>query len=74
MTDINGNLIEVGDTLKSEWDYDVTVYLHEDGYLQGKLVCKDDHPCKDIPYDLNNGKGYTIIKKGMENENNKNQI
>jgi len=49
--------IFVGDKLKSEWGYEVIV-VKDNGY-SGKLVCDDKHSCKNIPYDLSRGKGYT---------------
>lgn len=61
MTDSKGNTINIGDKLKSEYGYEVIVYKSEDGKLSGKLICDDNHSCKDIPYALNNGKGYTKI-------------
>ena len=53
--------IFVGDRLKSEWNYEVIVVKDEDGSYSGKLVCNDKHSCKDIPYALNKGKGYSKI-------------
>ena len=53
--------IFVGDKLKSEWDYEVIVVKDEDGDYSGKLVCDDNHSCKNIPYALNKGKGYSKI-------------
>lgn len=50
--------IFVGDKLKSEWGYEVIVIKDEDGGYSGKLVCEDSHSCKNIPYDLHEGKGY----------------
>lgn len=58
--DDNHEPIFVGDTLKSEWNYKVIVVKDEDGY-SGKLLCDDRHSCKNIPYALNNGKGYIKI-------------
>ena len=52
--------IFVGDKLKSEWNYEVIVVKDESGY-SGKLVCDDNHSCKNIPYALNKGKGYSKI-------------
>lgn len=61
MKDDNGNIINIGDKLKSEYGYEVIVYKSEDGELSGKLVCDDSHSCKNIPYSLNNGKGHIKI-------------
>jgi hypothetical protein len=37
------------------------VIVYEDnGNYYGKLICDDNHSCKNIPYSLNNGKGYKI--------------
>lgn len=57
MFDDNKNPIFVGDTLRSEHGYDVVV-SELDGDFFGKLICEDNHTCKDIPYALNGGKGY----------------
>lgn len=54
--------IFVGDRLKSEWNYEVIVVKDEDGDYSGKLICDDNHSCKNvIPYVLNKGKGYRKI-------------
>lgn len=53
--------IFVGDRLKSEWSYEVIVVKDGDGDYSGKLVCDDNHSCKNIPYALNKGKGYSKI-------------
>jgi len=58
--DDNKQPIFVGDKLKSEWNYDVIVYKSGTEYL-GKLVCEDNHSCKNIPYSLNKGKGHIKI-------------
>lgn len=52
--------IYVGDTLKSEWGYEVVVVKDDSGY-SGKLVCGEKHSCRNIPYALNEGKGYVKI-------------
>ena len=60
--DEKDNKIFVGDTLKSEWGYKIIVVESEDeNYYYGKLICNDKHSCKDIPYSLNNGKGYIKV-------------
>ena len=51
----------VGDILKSEDEYYVRVCKNKDGDLYGSLVCEIGHSCRDIPYALNNGIGYTNI-------------
>jgi hypothetical protein len=58
--DDNNKPIYVGDKLKSEWGYEVIVHQEGDSF-NGKLVCDENHSCKDIPYALNHGKGYTKI-------------
>jgi len=60
MYDDNNKPIYVGTTLKSEWGYEIIVIKDSDGSYTGKLVCDDNHSCKDIPYALNNGQGYKI--------------
>jgi hypothetical protein len=59
--DDRGNIIYIGDTLKSEWGYSVIVVKDTDGSFSGKLICEDNHSCKNIPYSLNRGKGYIKI-------------
>jgi len=59
--DVNRNEIFVGDTLESEWGYDVIVKKDDEGNYYGQLVCDDDHSCKDIAYALNEGKGYNKL-------------
>jgi hypothetical protein len=66
MKDKNGKEIEIGDTLHSDWGYDVIATKHSNiDELIGMLVCDDNHSCKNIPYSLNNGEGHTVIKKGL---------
>ena len=63
--DDQGKKIYLGDTLRSEHGYDVIVIRGDKpGEFWGKLVCDDKHSCKDIPYRLNKGEGYTKIKDG----------
>ena len=57
----NKQPILVGDKLKSEWGYEVIVVKDKDGGYSGKLVCGANHSCKNIPYALNKGKGYSKI-------------
>lgn len=59
--DDNKQPILIGDKLKSEWGYEVIVVKDEGGGYSGKLICDDKHSCKNIPYALNEGKGYKII-------------
>ncbi len=53
--------IFLGDKLRSKWNYEVIVVKDENGNYIGKLVCDDNHICKNIPYALNKGKGYIKI-------------
>ena len=53
--------IFVGNRLKSKWGYEVIVVKDESGGYSGKLVCDDNHSCKNIPYALNKGKGHSKI-------------
>lgn len=55
--DESGNKIYVGDTLNSVWGYSVIVVKAGEEFV-GQLICGKEHPCKDIPYALNNGKDY----------------
>jgi hypothetical protein len=58
--DDNKKPIYVGDTLKSKYGYHVVVYKDGRNYF-GKLICDDDHSCKNIPYSLNKGKDHIKI-------------
>jgi hypothetical protein len=58
--DDNNQPIYVGDKLKSEWGYEIIV-VENNGDYYGQLICDDTHSCKNIPYDLNKGKGYKKI-------------
>lgn len=60
--DDNGNKIFLGAKLKSEWGFEVIVKMYEDGGFYGQLVCNDKHSCKNMPYALNNGRGYKIAE------------
>ena len=52
LKDEAGNEIYLGDTLlQVEWKYKVVVILSENQFA-GKLVCKKNHACKNIPYSL----------------------
>ena len=55
------NSILVGDILKSKDGFYVYVCQDEDGDFYGSLVCEIGDSCRNIPYALNNGSGYTII-------------
>lgn len=56
--DDNNKPIYVGDKLKSIWNYEVIVVKNGEHEYSGKLVCDENHTCKDIPYALNKGKGF----------------
>jgi len=58
--DDNGLPIHVGETLVSKFGYEVIVYQLDNDEFAGKLVCKEDHSCANIPYCLNKGKGHVI--------------
>ena len=68
--DDNDNPINVGDKLRSVWGYFVTVVENPDkeGHFYCKLVCEDDHSCKDIPYSL--GGGYVKVNLSREEKDN----
>lgn len=59
MNDKHGNKIELGDILDSEDGYAVVVCEYEGGGWFGKLVCEPSHSCANVPYALNEGRGYT---------------
>lgn len=59
--DDNGEPILIGDKLRSENGYDLIVTKEDDGDYSGKLVCKETHSCKDIPYSINDGSGHIKI-------------
>lgn len=60
--DDNNMPIFISDKLKSEWNYEVIVEKDEDNNYIGKLICDNIHSCNNIPYSLNEGKGYCKIK------------
>ena len=66
--DDNKQPILVGDKLKSKWGYEVIVVKEGDSY-SGKLICDEDHSCKNIPYHLNRGEGYSKITPQLPQEN-----
>ena len=41
--------------------YGYEVIVKKDVNYYGELVCDENHSCKDIPYALNEGFGYTKI-------------
>ena len=61
LKDDEGKDIFIGDKLRSKWGYEVIVAEDEFGDLYGKLVCDDNHSCKNIPYSLNNGKDHIKV-------------
>lgn len=62
--DDNKKEIRVGDILESKDGYQVKVYkIVETGEYVGKLICEPTHSCADIPYSLNKGKGFKIVKQ-----------
>ncbi len=58
--DDSGKPIFVGDKLLSKWGYQVIV-IEEDNTYSAKLICDNNHPCKNIPYALNRGNDYTVV-------------
>jgi len=56
----DGHVVVVGDRLRSEWGYDVVVVFDE-GELVGRLVCESGHPCAEMDYALNDGRGHTFV-------------
>jgi hypothetical protein len=60
MFDDNGVPFTKGDTLISKDGYSVTVDEDEHGYF-GWLICPKYHPCRNIKYHINDGKGH--VKK-----------
>lgn len=60
LKDKNGTAIKVGDTLKCDYGYEVTVYQDGDGF-SGRLVCEPDHSCANIPYSLADSSTYTVV-------------
>lgn len=58
--DDNGSPINIGDKLISIYEYEVIVMKDKEDYY-GKLVCMSGHSCENIPYALNNGKGYSKV-------------
>lgn len=50
--DKNGKEIFVGNILRCDNGYSIMV-IEMDGKFCGKLICKPDHPCANIPYALN---------------------
>jgi len=59
--DDNNKPIFLNDKLKSEWGYEIIVNVDSDGDYYGQLVCDNNHSCKNIPYSLNEGKGFLKI-------------
>lgn len=51
--------IKEGQILESKWNYEVVVRKNNEGFY-GELICDENHPCKNIPYALNDGEGYEI--------------
>lgn len=62
MKDKYDRTIQLGDILDSENGYSVIVVEGDAGWV-GKLICKSDHSCENIPYALNDGRGYTKRRK-----------
>ena len=60
--DDRGVEIMLGDILQNEYNYKVIV-KGKKGDFYGKLICENEKysPCKNIPYALNNGRGFRVI-------------
>jgi hypothetical protein len=58
MHDKDGYKIQVGDILRSDYNYLVVVCKDDHNHLYGALVCDLNNSCRNIPYDLNNGIDY----------------
>ncbi len=63
MTDKKGCEIAPGAVLWHDDGYAVIVRQYANGDYYGQLVCEPEHPCAEIPYALNDGRGYTLIKE-----------
>lgn len=63
MQDKLGNEIKPGDTLISDDGFSVIVTEREVGGWFGKLICDPDHSCANIPYALNEGRGYVVVRQ-----------
>ena len=61
LKDDNGEKISLGDILISEYGYKVLV-CKEGNDFYGSLICEIENSCRNIPYDLNGGKGFKKIK------------
>lgn len=60
MIDKNGELIEEGDTLLSDDGYYVKVIKDGNEYC-GRLICDENHSCKNVDYSINNGIGHLKV-------------
>ena len=61
LVDKYGQEIYVGDILESEYGYKVLVCHNKELGFYGSLICELDNSCRNIPYSLNDGTGYSII-------------
>jgi len=68
--DEEGNAIYVGDILSSQYGYTVTVCQYDTKDFYGSLNCEIGHSCRNIPYALNSGHGYTKVYGHKTSENN----
>ena len=63
MYDENNTQIQLGDILRNDDGYHVTVVADEyDGHWYGKLICDEQHACAGIGYHLNHGIGHVVVK------------
>jgi hypothetical protein len=58
-----GKKIFEGDILQSCHNYKVKVVIDSEGHFVGKLICKPNHSCANIPYSLSDGRGHRVIKR-----------
>lgn len=56
--DDDGNYINIGDILISEYGGEFEVVVDEDGDIYCMMNIAEEHSCREIPYALNNGYGW----------------
>ncbi len=60
--DDNNRPIHLGNKLRSIYNYEVIVCQDDEDGFYGKLVCKPNHSCANIPYCINKGKNHKIVE------------
>lgn len=63
MKDKNGIILHVGDIVRHDDGYDLIVSIDSYGSYFGKLMCDENHSCKDMQYCLTSSE---IVKINME--------